>query len=118
MVKISILKKSGLLISISFLLAILLGVSGVETKLTNKAVAQEEVAAQNQEADTASLNAAQKSVLFELKKAANENKNTKQSLLMIGMVVLVVVIAMVMAFKGGNDENKSRAFTRTPKKQI
>ncbi len=123
MVNISTIKKSGLLFIFACLLTVFSGLSGIKYSLVKTAVAQEEAAAQEevvaeaQEADTASLNAAQKSVLLELKKAANENKNTKQSLMMIGMVVLVVVVAMVLAFKGGS-ENKSQAFTRTPKKQI
>lgn len=76
--------------------------------------AQTEQAASN---DTSSLNSAQKSVFGELKKAASENKNTKQSLLMIALVIAVVLLAMFLAFRGG-EESKTQSFTRTPKKQI
>lgn len=68
-------------------------------------------------ADTSALNSAQKSVFTELKKAAGEDKNTKQSLLMIALVIGVVLLAMWLAFRGGKD-TKPQAFTRTPKKQI
>jgi hypothetical protein len=76
-------------------------------------VAQDQVSTE----DTTALNSAQKSVFTELKKAAGENKNTKQSLLMIALVIGVVLLAMWLAFRGGN-ESKPQAFSRTPKKQI
>lgn len=80
---------------------------------TSKVNAQEQVSNE----DTTVLNSAQKSVFTELKKAAGENKNTKQSLLMIALVIGVVLLAMWLAFRGG-DDTKPQAFSRTPKKQI
>ena len=84
-----------------------------DTGLVSKVNAQEQVSSE----DTTALNEAQKSVFKELKSAAGQNKNTKQSLIMIGLVIAVVALAMWLAFRGGND-SKPQAFSRTPKKQI
>jgi type IV secretory pathway TrbL component len=83
------------------------------TCIIGKANAQEQVSSE----DSTLLNSAQKSVFTELKKAAGENKNTRQSLIMIALVIGVVLLAMWLAFRGGND-SKPQAFSRTPKKQI
>lgn len=71
-----------------------------------------------QDTSVAGLNKSQKSVFVELKKAASDDKNTIQSVIMIGLVLLVVAIAMYLAFRGSPEDSKPGNFARTPKKQI
>jgi len=71
-----------------------------------------------QDTSSANLNKAQKSVFVELKKVSADDKNTIQSIIMIALVVLVVIIAMYLAFKGDPNEQKQGTYSRTPKKQI
>jgi len=72
--------------------------------------------AQEQATDT-TLNETQKLIFTEAKKAANEDKNTRNSLIMIGLVLCVVAFAMYLAFR--NDESdKKQTFARTPKKDF
>lgn len=72
----------------------------------------------NQDTSSTGLNKSQKSVFVELKKAASDDKNTIQSIIMIGLVLLVVGIAMYLAFRGSPEDAKPGNYARTPKKQI
>lgn len=62
------------------------------------------------------LNETQKQIFQEARKLSSEDKNTLTSILMIVAVLLVVALAMYLAFKK-DGSSKKRSFARTPKKE-
>lgn len=92
-----------------FLFTLLAGYSSKGIEIISSAVAQE--------ATNTGLNETQKQVFQEARQISSEDKNTLTSILMIVAVLLVVALAMYLAFKNDGSEKK-RTFARTPKKDF
>ena len=101
-----------LVTTIAFLFAMFLTVNNSNFEFATNTFADEQSAV-----DTVSINETQKQIFGEAKRAAGEDKNTRNSLLMIAGVLCVVGFAMYLAFKG-DDGEKKQTFARTPKKEF
>jgi hypothetical protein len=99
--------------NIVFLIAMFLSVNSANINFSNSAFADDAAAT----TDTASINETQKQIFGEAKRAASEDQNTRNSLLMIAGVLCVVGFAMYLAFKS-DDGEKKQTFARTPKKDF
>ena len=92
---------------------ILLTELGIQVHAELEVLAQEQANA----SDTVAINETQKNLFGEAKRVSNDDKNTRNSILMIVGVLCLVGFAMFLAFKN-DDGEKKKTFTRTPKKDF
>jgi len=102
-----------LITKLVFVIAMFIVFDNNQIKVSTVALAQEQVKA----SDTVAINETQKNLFGEAKRVSNDDKNTRNSILMIVGVLCLVGFAMFLAFKN-DDGEKKKTFTRTPKKDF
>jgi hypothetical protein len=102
-----------LITKLVFVIAMFIVFDNNEIKVSTVAHAQEQAKA----SDTVAINETQKNLFGEAKRVSNDDKNTRNSILMIVGVLCLVGFAMFLAFKN-DDGEKKKTFTRTPKKDF
>jgi len=102
-----------LITKLVFVIAMFIVFDNNQIKVSTVALAQEQAKA----TDTVAINETQKNLFGEAKRVSNDDKNTRNSILMIVGVLCLVGFAMFLAFKN-DDGEKKKTFTRTPKKDF
>ena len=102
-----------LITKLVFVIAMFIVFDNNQIKVSTVALAQEQAKA----TDTVAINETQKNLFGEAKRVSNDDKNTRNSILMIVGVLCLVGFAMFLAFRN-DDGEKKKTFTRTPKKDF